>query len=201
MPSNVCERTFPNAKRWIFRLLVLLLLAILPAHGQETPRLDAAVNYSNVRGNAAAGGGSFNLQGASASVAYNVKPWLCLVQDYGGYHFTGLAGGIDSQMYTFLFGPRYTYRREGSRWAPYGQALFGVGRLTAKQGSVTAAENGFAMAIGGGLDARISQSFSVRVVRVEYLPTRFDRAGASSATQNNVRISVGLVLSLGRRSR
>jgi len=200
MSINVCEGTSCSVKKWLFRLPVLLLLVVFPAHGQDVPRFEAAVDYSYVRGYAADGGGSFNLQGASASLAYNVKPWLGLVQDYGGYHFTGLAGGIDSQMYTFLFGPRYTYRRAGSRWVPYGQVLFGVGRLTATQASVNAAENGFAVAVGGGLDARISRSFSVRVVQVDYLPTRFDRAGGSSAMQNNIRISAGLVINLGRRS-
>ena len=54
---------------------------------------------------------------------------------------------------------------------------------------VTASENTFALALGGGIDAGLSDSISFRVAQVDYLLTRF-----GDQSQNNVRISTGIVL-------
>src|SRR5580704_1020365 len=111
--------------------LVVCLLAFgtifgLSASAQEVPKIDASVSYSYLRAKPAATGfGDFNLNGGSASVAYNVKDWLSGVADFGGYH-VGSANGanVDGTLATYLFGPRITYRTR--RFSPFAQALFGA---------------------------------------------------------------------------
>jgi hypothetical protein len=55
------------------------------------------------------------------------------------------------------------------------------------------------MAIGGGLDWPLRHRFSIRLIEADYLLTRFDRVTGTSATQNDVRISAGLVFRFGSK--
>jgi hypothetical protein len=163
-----------------------------------TAQFEASGTYSYVRANAANSGGGYNLNGGSASFAYNFSDRFALVADGGIYRFGGLPSGIDSTMDTYLFGPRYTFRKV-SRLTPFAEALLGGGRLNASSGGISAGENGFSMAIGGGLDWPLRRRFSIRLVEADYLLTRFDRVTGASATQNNVRISAGLVFRFGSK--
>jgi hypothetical protein len=170
------------------------------AQGTTTPltRIEVSGAYSYINAGAADSGGTFNVHGGSASVAYNLNNWVGLVADLGGYHFTGLPAGLDSNMYTYLFGPRFSFRNSG-RIIPFAQVLFGGGRLNASSGGIQAGENGFATAIGGGVDLPLYRHLSLRVLQAEYVLTRFPRNDGSTATQNNIRISTGLVIRFGSR--
>jgi hypothetical protein len=164
----------------------------------RTPQFEVGGNYSYVRANAPSSGGGFNLNGGSASFAYNFSDSLAVVADGGAYRFGGLPSGLDSTMYTYLFGPRYTFRKV-SRVHPFVQVLLGGGRLNATSGGISAGENAFSMAAGGGVDVPLCRHFSLRVIEAEYLLTRFDNVTGASATQNNVRVSAGLVFHFGSR--
>lgn len=161
-------------------------------------QLDVAVDYSYVRARSASGSSSSNLQGGSASVTYNFHGHWGAVGDFGGYMFTGQPAGLSAQMYTYVFGPRYNFAKS-EKFVPFAQALFGGGRLNASTASVQAGENGFAMALGGGLDIGLSHRFAVRAIQAEYLMTRFANNGGVTVTQNNFRISAGLVFRFGAR--
>ena len=50
-------------------------------------------------------------------------------------------------------------------------------------------ENGFAMALGGGVDAKIKDKLAFRVFQADYVMTRIQ-----STNQHNARISTGIVL-------
>jgi hypothetical protein len=63
------------------------------------------------------------------------------------------------------------------------------------------------MAFGGGVDAKLNSRFGLRVVQVDYLPSRF--GGQTEALfgtvgplitswQNNLRVSTGIVVKFGR---
>jgi len=159
---------------------------------------DVAVDYSYVRARSASGTSSSNLQGGSASLDYNFRGHLGIVGDFGGYVFTGQPAGLSAQMYTYLFGPRFTFQKN-SRFVPYAQALLGGGRLNASLGGVQAGENGFAMALGGGLDINLNHRFAIRAGQAEYMMTRFANAAGTTVTQNNFRVSAGLVFRFGSR--
>ena len=49
------------------------------------------------------------------------------------------------------------------------------------------------MAIGGGVDFKLSHRFSIRPVQVDYLMTHFDELGLGAQNQNNLRVSTGVV--------
>jgi len=164
----------------------------------STTQLEISGAYSYVRANAANSGGTFNLNGGSGSFACNFTDRFSVVADGGAYRFSGLSNGLDSTMYTYLFGPRIRIHKFG-HVIPFAQVLLGGGRLNASSGNVNAGENGFSMAAGGGVDLPLRGHFAVRLVEADYLLTRFNRVDGSSATQNDLRISTGLVFRFGRR--
>ena len=163
-----------------------------------TPQFEVSGTYSFVRANPDNSAGGFNLHGGSGSLTYNFSDRFAVVADVGAYRFTGLPSGLSSTMYTYLFGPRFSLRKS-SRFTPFAQALLGGGRLNASSSGIDAGENGFAMALGGGLDVSYSRHFAIRVAEVDYLMTRFDNVSGSAATQNNVRVSAGIVFRFGSR--
>lgn len=154
--------------------------------------------FSFVRANSTGGAGGFNLNGGSASWSYNFSSSFSVVADVGAYRFSGLPSTLHSTMYTYLFGPRITVSKF-SRMTPFAQILVGGGRLNANSNGFEAAENEFAMAVGGGLDVPLHHHFALRAVQAEYLLTRFDSVAGASARQNNIRISTGVVIRFGGR--
>lgn len=114
---------------------------------------------------------------------------------------------VDSSVYNFLGGVQVKDNSKGgSRFRPFGHALAGVavGRTKLDNSFFTSSfcqqtgvdcrqdfsdsETGFAAAIGGGIDIKATERFSIRAVQLDYNPTRFN-----GTTQNNFRIGVGLV--------
>jgi len=161
--------------------------------------LDLSGDFSYIRTNFSGnGGGQFGVIGGSGSAAYFLNPHVSIVGDFGGYKFNGLPGGIQGTMYTYTFGPRYTFRHF-KFGTPYVQGLVGGGRLNSSSGGIQAGENGLTAALGGGWDLPLTHQIDIRLVQAEYLLTRFAQADGSSATQNNVRVSVGIVFRFAER--
>jgi len=161
--------------------------------------LDFSGDFSYVRTNFSGnGGGEFNVIGGSGSAAYFLNPRVSIVGDFGGYKFNSLPGAISSSMYTYTFGPRYTFRHF-KFGTPYVQGLLGGGRLNASAGGIQAGENGLVGAFGAGWDLPLTHQIDIRLVQADYLMTRFARPDGSSATQNNVRVSFGIVFRFAER--
>ena len=175
-------------------LLAVLSFVTVSARAQDVPKLDIFAGYSYVRANPATSGvDSFSLNGGSANVAYNVNHWLSGVADFGGYHSGNILGtGVDGTVSTYLFGPRISYRHFG-RITPFGQVLFGVAHTGSSVFDTTGSQNAFAMTVGGGVDYRLSHRLAIRPLQVDYLMTRFSEVTTNSQTQNNLRVSTGIV--------
>ena len=169
-------------------------------HAQQSPafkpRFEASADYSFIRANAGNSNGGFNLNGGSGSFAYNFTDRFSVLADFGAYRFSGLPVGLNSTMYTYLFGPRISLRKS-SHVTPFGQVLLGGGRLNASSGGVDAGENGFAMAAGGGVDIGFRSHMAIRLIQAEYLLTRFPSVNGVSAEQNDMRLSAGIVFRFG----
>jgi opacity protein-like surface antigen len=181
--------------KFIVCLFVFGLLFGTAAHAQDVPKFDLFAGYSYLHANPATSGiSSFGMNGGSASLAYNPNNWLGAVADFGGYHANNILGtGVNGTLSTYLFGPRVSYRRN-SRITPFGQVLFGVAHIGGDNGlAFSASNNSFAMTVGGGLDLKLSQHFSIRPVQIDYLLTRFDELALGAQTQNNLRVSTGIV--------
>jgi outer membrane immunogenic protein len=182
--------------RIVVSVLVFVSLSSGIAHAQETPKVDVFAGYSYVRENPGpASGDSFSLNGGSASVTYHIKDWVGAVADFGGYHNGNILGtGVDGTLSTYLFGPRISYRSY-RHFTPFAEALFGVAHAGANlAGGAGGSQSAFAMAIGGGVDYRINNRFSLRPLQVDYLRTRFPEGTPNNQTQNNLRASTGIVM-------
>lgn len=179
----------------------MLLFAGL-ASAQDSPKIEAFGGYSYLRANA--DGVGYNFNGGSGSLAYNLTPWLGVVGDFGGYHWSGSGdfAGEDSTVVTYLFGPKVSFRR--GPITPFAQVLLGGAHISASDnecedvrihgngtscGSTSGSQSGFSMALGGGLDWNATSHIGIRLIQAEYLLTRFD-----SQSQNNARISTGVVI-------
>ena len=178
----------------VVSLLAFLSFFGVAAQAQDVPKVDIFAGYSYVRANPSTSGvSSFSLNGGSASVAYNVNNWLSGVADFGGYHSGNiLKTGADGTLSTYLFGPRVSYRHFG-RITPFGEVLFGVAHASASVGGGTASDNAFAMTVGGGVDYKLTDRIAIRPVKVDYLMSRFSETGTGTNTQNNLRVSTGIV--------
>jgi hypothetical protein len=182
--------------RVVVCLLVFSTFLAGVAFAQETPAVDVFAGYSYTRWNPGpTSGDSFSLDGGSASVTYHFRDWVSGVADFGGYTNANIMGsGVDGTLYTYLFGPRFSYRSY-HRVKPFAEALFGVAHAgESLAGGTSGAQTAFGMAIGGGFDYRINNRFSLRPLQVDYLLTRFREGTPSDQNQNNLRASTGIVI-------
>lgn len=195
--------------------------ACLPAQQQqapETPRAELFVGYSYLRATPTLADGNrlVNLNGGSTSLAFNVNRYLGLVTDFGGFNDTQLrlsgpganptrVVDADATAYTFLFGPRLSYRRH-EHFTPFAQVLAGgiyAGAVTIRNCTtapcVPLPEQGsFALTAGGGFDIKLAKRVSLRAVQAEYLMTRFANTSTGvRGTQNDIRLSSGLLFRFG----
>ena len=161
---------------------------------EEAPKVDLFAGYSYVQANPSTPTlDSFHLNGGSVSGAYHVTNWLSGVADIGAYTNSNIGrDGFGGTLSTYLFGPRISYRH-WRRITPFGQVLFGVGRANGSTFLTSGSQNAFAMTAGGGVDLRLSEHFSLRPLQVEYLMTRFQETTVGNQTENNLRVSTGLV--------
>jgi outer membrane protein OmpA-like peptidoglycan-associated protein len=153
------------------------------------------------------------LNGGSTSLALNFSRYFGIVGDFGGFNDTRLllTGGsapandqIDKgTVFTYMGGPRLSFRHD--RVTPFVQVLAGgihASEITLSDctGNCTLlpSANAFALTAGGGLDIRIHHHLALRLVQAEYLMTRFDDLNTgSTATQDDIRLSTGLVFRFG----
>lgn len=185
--------------------------------GEAGPRADIAFVYSYVRAvpTDTSGNRFVWLHGGSASINLHLNRTLGIVGDFGGYDDSEIRLGTanksavansSGKAFTYLFGPRVTLGNH-ERFSPFVQVLFGgihasAVTLSAGCGGVGCtplpSENKFAMTAGGGLDVKLHRHISIRIVQAEYLMTRFsDLSTGSTGTQNDMRLSSGLVFRFG----
>jgi hypothetical protein len=164
------------------RILALIMLASLfsttAARSQNRSLGDFALGYSEI----VAPSSGVTAYGGAGSLALNVNNWLGVTGDVGLYHSAVVGPGLAAG--TYVFGPRFTYRRR--RLAPFAQVLIGGLRYT---------DNALAFAAGGGADFGIGHhgTFALRP-QVEYLGVRLD-----GNIVNTVRVSLAFVVNLRKR--
>ena len=149
-----------------------------------------------------------NLYGVDGSLFINATSWLGVGADFManfGSHsvpvFFGNSADVDSQRYVYVFGPRVTIWRnpqfrvfaEALAGGVHANADFTLNRRFFSSPSASASADGFATAIGGGFDWRLTNRLSWRVVQADYLGTSL-----GSNWESNFRASTGIVYSFGR---
>ena len=158
--------------RNLIRFVAIFGLVCFSATAQDYPKVEVFGGYqfTHVYPNA-------NANGWNASMNVNFKKWFGGTADFSGTYKSG------TDLYTFLFGPVFSLRKS-QKITPFAHALFGSNYITAGRST-----SGFTMAMGGGLDVKISEDFAVRLVEADWLPMYVGTKWESK----NARVSTGLV--------
>lgn len=150
--------------------------------------------------------------GFNTSITGNITRYVGLKFDFSG-HFKSRtipvgtiaqAVDFDSRVFNFLGGVQLKDNSTETTFKPFAHALVGAANARNRVDisndvciaifpgpcppSFSESETGFAAAFGGGIDIRASNRIDIRVIQIDYNPTRlFD------STQHNFRFGVGIV--------
>jgi len=160
----------------------LVLALAVSASAQDYPKAEVFGGYSYLHTSVL--GTGFSSNGASGSISVNPSNWVGLVGDFGVYHRSVLGTGVNTV--TYLFGPKFAYRHS-DKLTPYFHFLLG--------GAHVSGSGAFALAFGGGFDAKVTPHVAVRLIQADYVLTKF----GTNTHQNNARISAGIVFRPGGR--
>ena len=171
-------------------MLGILLMGALPLLAQDDfPRGQVFGGYSYLSVDTSGLSGRKSLNGWNGQGSVNFNKWLGITGDFGGYY--GSPNHVTLHDYSFLFGPTLTYRTE--HVAPFFHALFGGNHINASTTGASGGNTAFAMAFGGGLDLPVGEHFGVRLAQVDWLRTQH-----FSTSQNNIRLSTGIMFNFGK---
>jgi hypothetical protein len=198
-------------------LLAVGLLIGISASAQDVPKVEIPVGFSMINVHPSiAPVGSFNVFGGGGQIDYNFGRYLGIKADFMGYtsgsglrnqlNNLGYTGSIDGNVFTYMFGPQI--KKHSGNYQPFAEALFGAAHTNAYAAISNAVNgittgngnnNGFAMALGGGLDYKATKLLTIRPIEVDYLLTRFsaNHIANYTANQNNVRYVGGVVFTFG----
>lgn len=195
--------------------VIVLLIANLSASAQTSyPSVEVSGGYAYLNAKVI---DRDSLHGWGAGIAGNLSAnWGFVAEFSGHYGNSSIPSGtfafpplppipipgfnLSTSKYLFLFGPRFSVR--GNTVTGFAHVLLGGVKTNVKTSfrdvSFTGtplelpgfndSETGFAMAIGGGVDVKISKNFAVRILQVDYVPERL-----GGQWQHNVRAQVGIV--------
>lgn len=182
-------------------ILVFMLLCIASLGWAQLPGGNIYAGYSYFNTNLG-GANRQGLSGWEGSIEGKFLPFIGLVADfsanYGDVKFPvaipvappcsvltpcPTSAAANSHIDNFLFGPRVSVSVGPVR--PFAEAMFGLSHVNTNG---FGSDNSFATAIGGGLDYRVFHLLAWRI-EGDYI-----RSSLFSGTQQNARITTGLVL-------
>jgi hypothetical protein len=191
---NIARLDVPCKKAAVFSFMVFSAVMAVSSLsvGQVAPRWEFYGGYSYLRFDSPTIGyvNWSNLNGFNGEVTFNITTRFAVVADGSGHY------GNQLTIYNYMLGPQYALRRDKSKFFVHG--LFGKAQNTVNIS--TATRNGFesvgrAFAAGGGYDRDLTPRFTFRV-QADYLNT-----STFGATQNDIRVSTGVVFHIGRIGR
>jgi hypothetical protein len=223
-------------KKLVVTIACLSMLAIYSA-AQEIPKAEVYAGYTFVRFYPNSAVQAFTANGGLGSFQYNFTHHFSFVAELGGVHNGQLAIGNlgvvepDQTSFTYLFGPRVFFNKAGvvspfieyevggfynsrSFNVPNNLLVFplpplsGVGvRVNPTYTKFSSSQNAVAMAVGGGVDIRLSHLIGFRPIQLDYLPTNFSpfnvnliatgRIYNPTTWQQNIRYSTGILFRFG----
>lgn len=190
--------------RKLFMFLAVILAAAIPTQAQEDyPKAEIYAGYAIFNSGQFPDRENLNAPGFGASIAGNLTKNFGLVAEVSGHYgqvtllnlpVPGVTvPEFDTDVYTYLFGPRVSARSTG--FVVFGHALFGGARTKVERFE---SSTDFAMAIGGGVDVNLSKRIAVRLAQVDYLPIKSDTTVfRNDDWSNNVRFQIGVVFRIG----
>ena len=187
--------------RKVLLLVLFMVLLSLPLLAQDYPKAEIFGGYQYLHtGNITISGtdtqSSQSHNGWAAALRGNFNKHFGLEGDFGGVYSTPVSG-INWHTYTFTGGPVLAYDA-GGKINPFVHVLFGGIHTSFSGSGVSVSKTGFTTLFGGGIDAKINKTFSVRVIEADWLYYHYGDfqplTGSSISQSNNVRITTGLVL-------
>jgi hypothetical protein len=205
----------------------VVMLFAMAAAAQDMPRAEMFLGYTYFRANSDTNVPAFSANGGGGDFVINFNEWVGFVTDLGIVKNGNIDDlDINSTIFPFLFGPRFTVRKS-ERWVPYFQYLLGgayessskridveipahpsnpifvpgLGEITdttAFSARIHASQTAFAMALGGGLNIKLSNSVTFRPIALDWLMTRFQNYRTNDDNnQHNLRYSTGVNFTFG----
>lgn len=166
--------------------------------GYDIPRAEAFGGYSYLSTDWQPLANRSGVHGWNGSGTFNLNPWLGVeggVTENYQRNCLG-AAGLNCTILTVMGGPKVTVHR-GSALTAFTHGQVGIGSLSMSITGAPLTWRDLAWAVGGGADYAVTNRISVRVGQVDYLRTKlFQSLGGTQ--QNDLRISAGVVLRIGR---
>src|SRR5262249_232021 len=157
-----------------------------------------------------------HLNGANLSATINFSRYVGGQFDFSIYKrredflSNGVTVNAEANIQNYLFGVQFKNNSEdGPTLRPFGHILAGVSRQKLEFDNLQITpvfvgnefslnRNSFAMAMGGGLDVNLTNNFSIRAIKLDYLPVfvnDFDNQGVGFVkhTQHNFRAGAGVL--------
>jgi hypothetical protein len=177
-------------RKTLFLLLLILAPGFAAAQTGVAPRWEVFTGYSYLRLDSTSFGfaNNSNLNGWNAAGIFNINLKWSATLDLSGHY------GSQLRTFNYMIGPQYTWRRDKSKF--FVQGLFG--KMQDRVEITVGTKSGFqgvgrAYGGGGGFDWDWSPRFTFRVLQADYL-----RGNSFGSTQNNIRISTGVVFHFGQ---
>ena len=149
----------------------------------------------------------------NASFAFNVAKWMGFVFDASGLYGNspipvavpapfptcptfcpGNTGtfNVNTKLYSYLFGVQIPYRKSQT-WTPFAEVMFGHSSVRGEVPGIAVTSGGLGLLGGAGIDRRINDRFAFRI-KADYLQTGTSFPNFGHRKQDNLRVSVGIVL-------
>jgi len=190
--TAVPNLTSKTVRITLSKLTTIAFLLLLPAAASAQIPTRGNVFFGYSYGSADfSSAGRTNLNGWNGSLEGKVLPWVGFVADlsglYGSQHLSAVsASKVNTSVNSVVLGPRVSVAV--GKFTPFAHALFGVSHIHDSATGLSESDTSFATALGGGIDYRLIHGIGWRV-QADMLQTRF-----FSGTQNNFRLSTGVVL-------
>ena len=151
-------------------LFVSLIAVTLPLGAQDSPKVEVFGGYQYLHaGNFDGAGDSVNTSGWDVAAAFNFTKHLGVAANLSGSYKK--EDGVDVHIYTYTFGP-VASENVSANFRIFAHALFGGAHLPtacfvfsgSPDGCGSGVASGFALLIGGGVDAKMTKHLNLRLI-------------------------------------
>ncbi|WP_035355986.1 outer membrane beta-barrel protein [Edaphobacter aggregans] len=167
----------------------LLSLAIFSPGTARSQQFDLAGGY-NYQNSDQGQGLRTHLNGWYASGQFDLNDHFALTLEADNYY--GSVNSEDERQQNFVFGPQYIFLQEDRRTRPFLYVQAGDQRSSTNN----EVEHAFNLQIGGGLQIKVSQRFSLQLTPAEYSFVK-----ASSGPTHSFSAKVGISWTAWKKSR
>lgn len=174
---------------------VAVTLSSVPLAAQDDSAQEVAVTYNATRGSSSPNA-NFWMHGGSIELQVRFYRGLGMVAEIAGAHIANInSSGVDLDMVTATFGPRYNWAPAHGRFELFGQVLAGEANgfhsvFPARSVAIDSG-NSLALKMGGGLNVALSRHIALRAFEANWLRTQFPNA--TTNVQNNLNLGAGFV--------